>query len=197
MSPRRRRRGNTWTQVGVSVCVLLLPPILAVAVFAPRPLPRAGYAPGVSQPVEQTSAPLPLTEGSFRPPSQTSFQPPIVDPKQFVDRFEAAFDRGKEIGGPLPPIPDEQSVPEEPAPPERPVMAVPEALFYHRHSRTGENRILRPATHIGIPNSGLRNRATTIRNDPYTGLVQPSESSLRAVWISGTTCEVQRPTANW
>ena len=139
MSPRRRRRTNTWTQIGVSVCVLLLPLILAVAVLAPRPLHEAGYAPEASGPVEETSAPLPITEGSFRPPTP-SFQPSVVDCNQFVDRFAAAFDRAEEIGGPLPPIPDEQSLPAERAASDRPVLAAPEAFFHHRHFRTGENR---------------------------------------------------------
>jgi hypothetical protein len=37
MSRQERRRTNTWTQIGVSVCVLLLPPLLAIAVLAPHP----------------------------------------------------------------------------------------------------------------------------------------------------------------
>jgi hypothetical protein len=37
MFPGKVRRKNIWTQIGISACVLLLPPILAIAVFAPHP----------------------------------------------------------------------------------------------------------------------------------------------------------------
>jgi len=140
MSPRSLQRTDTWTRIGVSVCVLLLPPIVAVAVLAPRPLPQARYDSSASQPVEESSAPLSITEESFRPPSP-SLQPSVADPTQFEHRFAAALDRVEEIGSPPRAVPDEPTgAPTQRAAADRPVLAAPEARLHHRHFRSVENR---------------------------------------------------------
>ena len=106
MFPGRVRRENIWTQIGISACVLLLPPILAIAVFAPHP-PRPSDTPGVFEPLARSPLiSLPITEGSFwrpgRPPKLPGDGPP-----QFEDRFTAAFAYAEEISGQPHPIPKE------------------------------------------------------------------------------------------
>src|ERR1700732_4435075 len=106
MFPGKVRRKNIWTQIGISDCVLLLPPILAIAVFAPHP-PRPSDTPGAFEPLAQSSSTsLPITEGSFRRPSRPP-KLPGVGPPQFEDRFTAAFAYAEEISGQPHPIPKE------------------------------------------------------------------------------------------
>src|ERR1700675_3683233 len=64
MFPGKVRRENIWTQIGINACVLLLPPILAIAVFAPHP-PRPNDTPGAFESLVQSIS-LPITEGSGR-----------------------------------------------------------------------------------------------------------------------------------
>jgi hypothetical protein len=109
--PRKERRENIWAQIAVSSCVLLLPPILAIAVLAPHP-PRAesGDTPGASEFVgEFPSTSLPLTEGSLLPPSRPR-KLPGTQPNQFEDRFASAFAHTEEISGQLPSIPEALSI---------------------------------------------------------------------------------------
>jgi hypothetical protein len=98
MIPGKVRRKNIWTQIGISACVLLLPPILAIAVFAPHP-PRPSDTPGAFEPLAQSpSTSLPVTEGSFWRPSRPPKLPGVGRP-QFEERFTAAFAYTEEISG--------------------------------------------------------------------------------------------------
>src|SRR4030081_623902 len=86
MFPGKVRRENLWTQIGISGGVLLLPPILAIAVFAPHP-PRPSDTPGGFEPLAQSpSTSLPITEGIFWRPSRPPKMPGVAPP-QFEDRF--------------------------------------------------------------------------------------------------------------
>jgi hypothetical protein len=83
MSPGKLRRENSWAQVGISVCVLLLPPVLAIAVLAPHALhPESWGTPATFKPLPQSrSKLLPITEGSVpqfddRFPEEASIPPP-------------------------------------------------------------------------------------------------------------------------
>jgi hypothetical protein len=138
--PKRKRRKNIWAQIAVSICVLLLPPILAFAVLAPHPpRPETGDIPGATEPVvESPSTSVPITEGLW-PPSRPR-QLPGTDP-QFEDRFAAAFGHADDINGPLPPIPEELSVlpPHLPAPNHR-VLSAAGVCFHHRNFRYGESQ---------------------------------------------------------
>jgi hypothetical protein len=142
MSSRQERRTNIWPQIGVSACVLLLPPIVAIAVLAPHsPRPEAGHAPGASARAKGVpSVPLPITEGSFSPPGR-SLQQPVADPTRFEDRFVAAFDVAGENSSQLPPSSEEQFVlPSRLSVAGPPPLATPDARLYHRLFRNAENR---------------------------------------------------------
>src|ERR1700681_4836643 len=83
MFPGKVRRENIWTQIGISACVLLLPPILAIAVFAPHP-PRPSDTPGAFESLAQSpSISLPITEGFWRPSRPPKL--PGDGPPQFED----------------------------------------------------------------------------------------------------------------
>jgi hypothetical protein len=73
----KERRENIWAQIAVSICVLLLPPVLAFAVLAPHPPGSvSGDILGASEPAaESRSTLVPTTEGSLWPPSRP---PPTV-----------------------------------------------------------------------------------------------------------------------
>jgi hypothetical protein len=88
MFPGKEGRENSWAQIGISVCVLLLPPVLAIAaVTAHAPRLGSGDTPAVFEPLaESPSTSLPITEGRFGLPSR----PPKlsgIGPTQFDDRF--------------------------------------------------------------------------------------------------------------
>jgi hypothetical protein len=105
--PGKVRRENIWTQIGISACVLLLPPIFAIAVFAPH-APRPSDTRSAFEPLAQSpSTSLPFTEGSFWRPSRPP-KLPGVGPTQFEDRFTAAFAYAEEISGQPHPIPKGQ-----------------------------------------------------------------------------------------
>jgi hypothetical protein len=97
--PRHEKRENIGAQIAVSVCILLLPPILAFAVLAPHPhRSESGEAPHAREPVaESTSTSVPITEESLHPPS-LSRQLSGTDPP-FEDRFAAALDYADDIDG--------------------------------------------------------------------------------------------------
>jgi hypothetical protein len=88
MFPGKEGRANSWTQIGISVCVLLLPPVLAIAVLAPHSLRlESGDTPAVFEPLpESPSTLLSITEGRFWPPSRPR-ELPGIGPTQFDDRF--------------------------------------------------------------------------------------------------------------
>jgi hypothetical protein len=88
--PGQGRRGNTGAQITVSVCVLLLPPILAFAVLASHAhRSQSGDAPHASETMaESTSTSVAITEGILHPPI-LSRQLTGADPP-FEDRFAAA-----------------------------------------------------------------------------------------------------------
>jgi hypothetical protein len=90
MFPRKEGRENSWAQIGISACVLLLPPVIAIAVLTTHSArPLSGDALAVFEPLgephyQPTS--LPITEGRFGPPSR----PPKlsgIGPSQFDARF--------------------------------------------------------------------------------------------------------------
>jgi hypothetical protein len=88
MFPRKEGRENSWAQIGISACILLLPPVLAIAVLTTRS-PRLGSVdtPAVFEPLgESPSMSLAITEGRFGPPSRS---PKLsgIGPTQFDDRF--------------------------------------------------------------------------------------------------------------
>jgi hypothetical protein len=87
MFPRKEGRENGWAQIGISVCVLLLPPVLAIAVLAPHSVrPESGETPAVFDRAESSSTLPPLTEGRFWQPSGPR-NPPAIGPAKFDDRF--------------------------------------------------------------------------------------------------------------
>jgi hypothetical protein len=109
--PEGRTRGeNIWAQIAVSICVLLLPPVLAFAVLAPHPPGSvSGDILGATEPVaESPSTSVPTTEGSLWPPSRPR-QLPGTD-LQFEDRFAAAFSHADDIDGQPPAVREELSV---------------------------------------------------------------------------------------
>jgi hypothetical protein len=88
MFPRKEGRENSWAQIGISACILLLPPVLAIAVLTTRsPRLGSGDTPAVFEPLaESPSTSLPITDGRFGLPSR----PPKlsgIGPTQFDDRF--------------------------------------------------------------------------------------------------------------
>jgi hypothetical protein len=88
MFPGKEGRENSWAQIGISACVLLLPPVLAIGVLTTHaPRLGTGDTPAVFGPLaESPSTSLPITEGRFGPPSG----PPKlsgIGPTQFDDRF--------------------------------------------------------------------------------------------------------------
>jgi hypothetical protein len=88
MLPRKEGRENSWAQIGISACILLLPPVLAIAVLtAHSPHLGSGDTPAVFEPLGKSpSISLPITEGRFGPPSR----PPKlsgISPTRFDDRF--------------------------------------------------------------------------------------------------------------
>ena len=97
--PRQEKRENTGAQIAVSICILLLPPILAFAVLAPQPhRSESGEAPHAREPLaESTSISVPITEENLHPPS-LSRQLSGSDPP-FEDRFAAALDYADDIDG--------------------------------------------------------------------------------------------------
>jgi hypothetical protein len=140
MPRRNARRTNTWTQIGVSICVLVLPPILAVAIFVPHsPRPEAEASQRASEPVEDSpSTPLPITEGSLWPPSRSP-QLAVPDPTQFDNRFAAAFGGVEEVGS-QPPL-DEPSLALSLQPgSDHPAVSTPVARFHHRPFQDEESR---------------------------------------------------------
>jgi hypothetical protein len=130
MFPGKVRRENIWTQIGISACVVLLPPILAIAVFAPHP-PRPNDTPGAFESLVQSIS-LPITEGSFwrpgRPPKLPGDGPP-----QFEDRFTAAFAYAEEISG------QTHSIPKE-------LLALPPALPAPNYGNAIEARLPRTSS---------------------------------------------------
>src|SRR6202521_2026484 len=132
MFPGKVRRENIWTQIGISACVLLLPPILAIAVFAPHPT-RPSDTPGAFEPLAQSpSISLPVTEGSFWRPSRPP-KLPGDGPPQFEDRFTAAFAYAEEISG------QPQSIPKE-------LLALPPALPAPNYGNGIEPRVPRTSS---------------------------------------------------
>jgi hypothetical protein len=124
----------------VSICVLVVPPILAVAVVVPRgPPPELGATQPASEPVENSpSTRLPITEGSLWS-SSPSLQLAVPDPTQFEDRFVAAFGGVEEVGSQLPL--DEPSVaPSRQTGGDRPAVSTPVARFHPRPFQEEENR---------------------------------------------------------
>jgi hypothetical protein len=140
MSRRKIRHTNTWTQIGVSICLLMLPPILAIAVLAPHPQPRDGAAQGAAEPVEESAlVALPVTEGSLSSTSR-SLQLPVPDPTEFENRFAAAFGGAEETGSQPPPVPDEPSLALQAPAPDGTAASTPSIRFHHRRSWHEENR---------------------------------------------------------
>jgi hypothetical protein len=88
MFPGKEGQENGWAQIGISVCILLLPPVLAIAVLtAHAPRLGSGDTPAVFEPLaESRSTSLPITDGRFgllsRPPKLSG-----IGPTQFDDRF--------------------------------------------------------------------------------------------------------------
>jgi hypothetical protein len=127
--------GKVRREIAISACILLLPPVVAIAVLLPHPpRPESGNIPRPFEPVaESPSTSLPITEGRF--------QLPGTDPTQFEDRFAAAFVRAEEISGQPPPVPEELPVkrPQLSAPNHR-MLSTTEARLDHRHLRYRENR---------------------------------------------------------
>jgi len=63
MFPANEGRENGWAQIGISACVLLLPPVLAIAVLVPRSFrPESGETPAVFEVAESSSTSLPVTD---------------------------------------------------------------------------------------------------------------------------------------
>jgi hypothetical protein len=83
-------RENRWAQIGISACVLLLPPILAIAVLAPHSVRHeSGETPGLFKLAESSSTLQPLTEGRFWHPSGPR-NLPAIGPTNFDDRFKGS-----------------------------------------------------------------------------------------------------------
>jgi hypothetical protein len=144
MFPGKVRREIIWTQIGISACVLLLPPILAIAVFAPHP-PRPNDTPGAFESLAQSIS-LPITEGSFwrpgRPPKLPGDGPP-----QFEDRFTAAFAYAEGISG------QTHSIPKE-------LLALPPALPASNYGNGIEARLPRTSSATAYPATPGESNAT-------------------------------------
>jgi hypothetical protein len=83
-------RENRWAQIGISACVLLLPPILAIAVLAPHSVRHeSGETPALFKLAESSSTLLPITEGRFWHPSGPR-NLPANGPTKFDDRFKGS-----------------------------------------------------------------------------------------------------------
>ena len=159
MFPGKVRRENIWIQMGISACVLLLPPILAIAVFAPHPT-RPSDTPGALEPLAQSpSISLPITEGSFWRPSRPP-QLPGDGPPQFEDRFTAAFAYAEEISGQPHPIPKE-------------LLALPPALPAPNYGNGIEARL--PQT-----SSATEYRATTGESNATPGSISVHQASAKS-----------------
>ena len=159
MFPGKVRRENIWTQIGISACVLLLPPILAIAVFAPHP-PRPSDTLGAFEPLVQSpSTSLPITEGSLWRPSRPPKLPGVGSP-QFEDRFTAAFAYAEEISGQPHPIPKE-------------LLALPPALPAPNYGSGIEARL--PQT-----SSATEYRATTGESNATPGSISVHQASAKS-----------------
>jgi len=158
MFPGKVRRENIWTQIGISACVLLLPPILAIAVFATHP-PRPSDTPGAFESLAQSpSISLPITEGFWRPSRPPKL--PGDGPPQFEDRFTAAFAYAEEISG------QTHSIPKE-------LLALPPALPAANYGNGIEARL--PQT-----SSATEYRATTGESNATPGSSSVHQASPKS-----------------
>jgi hypothetical protein len=90
MFSRKEEGENGWAQIGISVCILLLPPVLAIAVLAPHSFRReSAETLGLFKLAESSSTLLPITEGRFRHPSGPR-NLPAIGPTKFDDRFKGS-----------------------------------------------------------------------------------------------------------
>jgi hypothetical protein len=86
--PEKDERVNSWAQIGLRVCVLLLLPVIAIAVLtAHSPRLGSGDTKAVFEPLaESRSTSLPITGERLGPPSRPS-KLSGFGPTQFDDRF--------------------------------------------------------------------------------------------------------------
>jgi hypothetical protein len=179
--PTKERRENIWAQIAVSICVLLLPPVLAFAVLAPHPPGSvSGDILGATEPVaESPSTSVPTTEGSLWPPSRPR-QLPGTD-LQFEDRFAAAFSHADDIDGQPPAVREELSVqPPQIAAPSHRVLSAADVRFHHRNFRHGESHDLSARN---VPRSSGQRHSQSLRDH-----FKRSGSQPRTATCQGGSC---------
>jgi hypothetical protein len=198
MFPANEGRENGWAQIGISACVLLLPPVLAIAVLAPRSFrPESGETPAVFEVAESSSTSLPVTEGRFGRPSRLS-KLSGIGPTQFDDRFpkEASIPSAA-LGGlaqEMPPSAQgEDIMAESRAEPE--IQATPSQPAARLDIKSGDARSLPPPPGTSARQVSNRNGADAVLDAQSTSRVHtstclPSASAVRqdhpGAWPSWT-----------